>query len=446
MQGRIDLQKGTKAMQKTIIKLSSGFIIALLIFTINANHKKAGKMSEENEVPKYSIFVKNGYKHFEPVLVPLKEGLGWIFPVPEQNAVGTISPTDNAVEYIKLTKKPEYKIIAKDFSKSVADNFIYRFSPNFSSDMVVYSKTRVAVAVNVKTGNAFHANFGIGMDDFMLGIRFLDPAKKLFVVAKSVDQGSRWEDNLHIARLDGEKLVDLGEVISRVSGSGRIVPNMVPFNRWVIHDNILFAYDKSGTKKIRCFDGLKETTHPFAEVFNRNKDKINQDEWGFRDFAIHPELPFGIVSAELAGGMVSTLFLVRWDISDPNKRFTVLNPKLQPLWRIFGIDNMVFSHPSFSPDGKWLTVGCFENDLFDEINFIAIPVDKKNENLIDTKELLVLNTNGNKLPFMKSIAWATAPTALVVSYGYVLKKWVLGEAHNARVIEVPGNGGGRGNK
>jgi hypothetical protein len=197
------------------------------------------------------------------------------------------------------------------------------------------------------------------------------------------------------------------------------------------------------TKEMRCFDGIDTATHPFAEVFNRNKDKIYQDKggWSFRDFVIHPELPFGLVISQLPDEYVNALHLVRWDTDDPDEQFTLLNPKLLPLTYHLGIENMALAYPSFSPDGKWFVVGYYEHDLFRSPNLIAIPVSKKSSEFLNIDELVVLGSTRE----VSTINWATAPTALVISDRSAdgIRKWDLGELHNARVIEIPENGEGK---
>jgi formylglycine-generating enzyme required for sulfatase activity len=436
----------------------------------------------------YQIFTKDGYKRFAPKNVPVKGEVGVLFNVPEPNTVGSIDGSYKAVTIMDLgdgKKKANKRIITKDIDMWDFEESVFRFDPNVSDDAVVYSKTNgtstgFATIVNIKTGKAIQAEFDNDSkydNDVMSGIRYLDPENNLFAVAKSVFSGdiyNTWVDNLRIARLKGNKLIDLGLVMPNIGptdcivrgftyiwkppGNGyHIVPGLLPYNRWTVHDRKLIAYDNSRTKEMRCFNvlsegdplakiynrnGINETTHPFAEVFNRNKDKIGKDALALRDFAIHPELPFGLVAAKPArpasgaGKNANALFLLRWDIETGDGQWTDISQKLLPLARLFGIKDAVFAYPSFSPDGEWFAIGCFNDDSSRNPYFIAIPAGKEFSDFLNMEELVALGQAKDIL----SINWATAPTALVVSCGgnngkdAKISKWDLGELHNAIVI------------
>jgi hypothetical protein len=387
-------------------------------------------------IPKKDIFVKNGFRHFDGDYVWYSERPQWIFPVPTPNAVGALGSYANGIMLIKFGgngKNTEIRIIAEDFIRRVYGNFVYRFSPNFSDDMIVYSQTRFAVIANLKTGEAFHANFNISTDDFMLGIRFLDPQNNLFVVAKAVDSGFNdpWIENLHIAKLDGEKLIDLGEVIPRVNLTRR-PQSLSPGNKWIVHNRTLFVYSNDNrfdSKKMLCFDGLQKTTHPFADILNRNIDIIG-NIGDIIDFTIHPELPFGLNVAENG----HSLILIRWDTDELDKQFAFVHSKLPPLSYLLKINNesLTFTYLGFSPDGKWFVISF--NRRHAEPYFVAIPVDGKHPGFLIWDELVILGNPGHKFT---SLAWSTAPTAFVASDGDALYKWELGELRNARIIVIP---------
>jgi hypothetical protein len=168
-----------------------------------------------SEDVKHYIFIKNGRSHYTPQYLPVTDAtVRWIFPIPEPNAVGTLDKQRNAIVSLKFGDygaKPECKSIVSDFSKEICgEAFKYRFCPIFSDDTIVYCKTRVAVVANIKTGEAFHAVCGLSIGDYILGIRFLNHQENLFVILKSIDDGGSgsWKDYLHIAKLEGQKLID----------------------------------------------------------------------------------------------------------------------------------------------------------------------------------------------------------------------------------------------
>jgi hypothetical protein len=248
---------------------------------------------------------------------------------------------------------------------------------------------------------------------------------------------------LHIARLEGRQLVDLGEVVTHFNDMIRIPPEFSSYNKWIVHDRKLITYQLVGNnaKEMRCFENLNETTHPFVEIFNRNKEKFIYD---IRDLAIHQELPFGLVVDRNHRADIKMLYLLRWDIDDPDEQFTAINHKLLIMSPLFGIRKtiMSYAYPSLSPDGKWLVIGCFQGNRFSRVNFIAIPISKEYPDFLGIDDLLILNTDGEEEGRrIKSFTWSTDPTARVVSYGNELRKWDLGEVPNAKVI-VDGEDGG----
>jgi hypothetical protein len=202
----------------------------------------------------------------------------------------------------------------------------------------------------------------------------------------------------------------------------------------------LIAYDGERSKRMLCFDGLNEAAHPFAEVFNRNAGKFRS----LRDFALHPELPFGVIvekgfypdrdtrsamsNEERQNLDIHALLLLRWDTDEPDGQLTAIHQQLLHLSSYLGIKRMGLAYPSFSPDGKWFIIGCFQYNMFDEVYFIAIPVDKKYPNFLDMDNLTVLSSGER----MTSAAWAADPSAFVAANsGMSLKKWDLGNLREA---------------
>ena len=61
---------------------------------------------------------------------------------------------------------------------------------------------------------------------------------------------------------------------------------------WQLNNGNIFTYDSASNKLLCHTTELKKTTHPFAEIFNRNSGKFRK----LKEFLIHPTLPFGIVA------------------------------------------------------------------------------------------------------------------------------------------------------
>jgi hypothetical protein len=397
----------------------------------------------EEEI-KYYVLVKDGCRHFAPQHLSVgATTVEWIFPVPEPHAVGTLDRQSNGIVFIKFGGygvEPKRNVVAKDFSSEVyGREFDYRFCQNFSDDTVVYCKTRVAVVANVKTGEAFHAECGLSLDDYLRGISFLDPQKKLFVIVKTIDEGGRgeWKDYLHIAKLEGQEFIDAGwSMYTGKTDDDDILPHFPLYDRWRVHGHKLFVYDREW-HKIVCTDGKASVLHPFSEVFNANANLFGT----VKDIAIHPRLPFGAIIVESAPN-AHHLVVLRWDITKSRKKakqIISLSQELEQVRYIFNVDRVTLAYQSFSPDGNWYVVGFIAPNKPQSPYFIAIPVtpvNRKRPNFLDMGNLVVLG----QVAGLTSIAWTSSPTSYVVSDGARLHKWDLDELPNARVFVVPEDG------
>jgi hypothetical protein len=309
----------------------------------------------------------------------------------------------------------------------VYDLFYYRFSPDFTSSSIAYSKTRVAVIANISTGKAFHASGSLSSNDYMLGIRFLNPQENLFVYARSIRMKNEgmYDDYLQIARLEGEKLVGVGSLI-KISESHNVLPGFPAHYRWFVHDRKLFAYDNSN---ILCTDGKQPVSHPFSETFNAYSQRIGN----IKDLAIHPTLPFGVVIEDRASfGILHRPVVVRWDTNEIEKQIASHEKTFEALAKLFGLDRMTLAYQSFSPDGNWYVVACIASGggLREVKNpyFVAIPVNQGHPGLLDMGNIVVLG----QVKDMTSLAWTSNPAAYVVSNGQLLHKWNLNELPKAR--------------
>ncbi|MDR2572392.1 MAG: hypothetical protein LBD23_19135 [Oscillospiraceae bacterium] len=387
----------------------------------------------KDEIAHY-VFVKKGRRHFDPQYVGVETTLQWIFPVPEPNAVGTLDKYSNGIVFIKFGKygtEPEREIVAQNFSKTVyGENFNYRFSPNFSEDIIAYCKTRIAVITNVKNSDTFHAECGLSMYDYMLGIRFLDQQENLFVVVKSIKIKNAYgrENYLQVVKLEGQELVDTGWSMKN-GVTHRISSDFPLYNTWLVHNKNLFVYEREWNK-ILCTDGKQSILHPFSETYNANAGRIGK----IKDFVIHPSLPFGVMIEERAvTGVRHGLIIVRWDTDDPDEQILAYVNMFNPLAQLFGFENMALAYQSFSPDRNWYIVGCIAPDEPKNPYFIALPVDGEQPDLLDRDDIVILGQVKN----MTSLAWTSEPTAYVVSNGELLHKWDLDELPNARVFAAP---------
>jgi len=396
----------------------------------------------EDEIT-YYVFVKEGRRHFAPQYMAAgATTVQHIFPVPESNAVGTLDKENNGIAFVKFGgfgMEPECKVVAKDLcSEADETDFNCKFSSNFSEDTIVYSQNQIAVIANVKTGEAFHAGCGLSLDDYMLGIWFLDPQKNMFVIIKSIyKENSGWEDSLHIVKLKDQQFVDTAWAVL-LKEPRYISSDFSQHQTWLVHNKNLFVYDQSN-HHILCTNGEQSVPHPFAETFNNNSDRIGR----VKDFLIHPKLPFGVIIEERAAD-IHDLTVLRWDITNPKKRdeqVVSFNEELEPLKSLFDLKSVTLAYQSFSPDGNWYVAGCISPDAPESPHFIAIPVtpvDEDTPDFFDMDDIVVLGQVEN----MTSLAWTSEPSSYVVSNGEILNKWDFGELPNARVFVMPGEDDG----
>ncbi|MDR2971644.1 MAG: hypothetical protein LBU83_06940 [Bacteroidales bacterium] len=401
--------------------------------------RKGEKMLKDNieeelmeDGVKYYIFVKEGHRHFTPQYFSSgMTSIEWIFPIPEANAIGTLDGHNNGIAVIIFGDygvEPKCKVVAKDYEDRIYDLFYYRFSPNYTNDTITYSQNRVAVIANLKTNEAFYARSDLSTNDYMLGIRFLDPKENTFVIAKSIKESNgRWGDYLHIVKLEDQELVEAGWSM-KIGETYRISPNFPLYSTWLVHNQKLFVLDRD---QIICTDGQQSISHPFSEIYNANSKRIGKIE----DIAIHPHLPFGVmVEKRVSSTVLHGLVIIRWDTDDADEQVSGYSKIFEPLAPLFGLKIMALAYQSFSPCGKWYVVGCIAPDGPKNPYFIALPVDQEHPDLLDRDGIIILGQVKN----MTSLAWTSDPTAYVVSNGELLHKWDLDELSNARVFVMPG--------
>jgi hypothetical protein len=208
---------------------------------------------------------------------------------------------------------------------------------------------------------------------------------------------------------------------------------------------------------------IKQTTHPFIEIFNRNSGKFRK----LKEFIIHPTLPFGIV-VEIgkdidwskidsmpvsetrtkleesldAQSWIQALYLLRWDTQDTNKQFVPIFT--EPMSVIPELHPKTYSDFQWSPDGKWLVFR--DETQYSEWQegtptaeqspvFIALPISEKNPMYFGEPLYLGKVMRENATP--ESSAWIQKPVSFVVSDGLALYKWELDTLRSAMTINTP---------
>jgi len=426
------------------------FVISLLLQ--NCNNERIYKM------PDYNIFDQKGGKFFFPYVVPLKEPISEIFPVPVKDAVGTID-FDNAFTILKFNgdTTPDYDIVAKDFLGEVTGDFDFGFCPVFSDEIITYTQTRWAVVANIKTGKVKTPILTSSLDDYIIGITSLDTIKNSFVIVRATPGPNDYDKYLHVMYFDNDKFKDVG----KIQGGCWAVNYDTP---WIVHDRKIITYD-SAANKLLCHNAdLKPSSHPFVEIFNRNNGKFRK----LKEMIIHPTLPFGLVveigkdidweeieklpPSSAQDDLVSklakireihALYLLRWDTSDTNKQYIPLHTDTLSLIAPFAAKQ--YGRFSFSPDGEWLVFGHEDigEDQYGNLGpggkyqpfFVALPVDEKKPFFFG--EPIFMGRTLIKDNDITTTAWATDPTSFLAADGQCLYNWDLGNLYAARTLTTP---------
>ncbi|GBU20520.1 hypothetical protein R80B4_00398 [Fibrobacteres bacterium R8-0-B4] len=303
----------------------------------------------------------------------------------------------------------------------------------------------------------YAADLGIDVDEddssveprsVIHSISFLNPQNNLFVVAnlldvfdeKDKDNLLLYDNFLQVVKLEGDSLVNTDWILHL---GMKDIPNygdQWEYRKWFVHDQKLFAYNQAKHKML-CTDGSAPVRHPFAEAFNAESDNIGK----VKDLALHPTLPFGVMIEE-DPEKGHDIILLRWDINDrekQNARIVSYCQKLLSLAERFDLKPLELAYQSFSPDGKWYVVGCFDSKSRCCPRFIAIPVisaDKDHPDFLDIDNLAVLDQTADRRG-VYTIAWTHEPTSYVVSDGKLLHKWDLDELSDDRAAAAPNDGG-----
>ena len=411
-----------------------------------------------HRMPDYNIINQKGGRYFFPYNIPVKKPIDHIFPVPVNNAVGTID-FDNAITILKISgdTTPEYDIVAKDFLSEVNGAFDFGFCPVFDEETIVYTQTRWAVVANIKTGKVISPVLTMSLDDYIIGLHSLDTANNSFIITRATPGPNFYDKYLHVMKLEKDKFINSGEIKAGCWAVNYDTP-------WIVHERKIITYD-SAANKLLCHDAdLQSATHPFVDIFNRNNKKFRK----LKEMIIHPSLPFGLVVevgkdinkkeleklpvgsnersilldklAEISE--IHAIYLLRWDTPDTNKQYIPIHTNAFSLLPPLAVEQ--YSRFTFSPDGKWLVFGHEDMSKDKSGNliggksqpfFVALPVDETKPYFFG--EPLFLGRTLIKGNLLKSTAWATNPTSFVAADGLCLYKWDLGNIHTARVLTTP---------
>jgi outer membrane protein assembly factor BamB len=442
------------------IKRRGGLLILLLLFlqAITCNHQpkpdceqivKIGKNMAQTDIINYgateSMFPETycaGY-------------IDHIFAVPEPNAIGT-NDLDNAVKV--LTFKPdnelEEKTIKKDFLEMVSGPFDFRFLPVVSDEEIAYSQTRGFIIVNVKKKDvAIHTIEWKALTGSDIGnVAILDGKTKTFVFEMWGESPYSGENSkvLRVLRFTNDKMDTLGERPAGVRKLSYTEP-------WFVYNGTIFIYTDS-TTKLEAFDAnFKPVRHALAEAFNALKSFRSMLE-----IVVHPTLPFAILVEvgkfpdlaklqekfkhlpPIAQDAATepfykeanrhVLYLFRWTHPDEKQRLLPIVSDVYSIWDSYKPGS--YSNFTFSPDGKWL-VFRDETGASNNPNFMAVPISEKKDPLYLGKPINLGRVMRKESTGPTGTAWATGPTAFVMSDGAAIYKWNLGSSSSMRRVNAP---------
>jgi hypothetical protein len=405
------------------------------------------------------LFNQNGRKAYMPLMYGLKNQADKIFTVPGVNRVGTLQ-YDNGLTMIDMADDEhlKYKLIAKNYDDEIFGDYVYSFSPIYSENEFLYSQAYDVYKINLSSGE---------VTSYDLYKTLLKKSGINIHRIQLVNKPGTFLLEFQMPNVDHEikegKLITFSDNV-KVGDSLKLGFHSYSYDQpWQYNNGIIFTYDSVANKIICHTSEFKDTTHPFAEIFNRNNCTFRK----LKEFSIHPKLPFGVVieigkdidwekydklpptlerekitDALVVQASIHALYLIRWDTPDTNKQFVPLFT--EPASVIPGLHPLTYSDFQWSPDGKWLV---FRDEtqyqeykygnLTAEENpvFIALPVSEKNQLFIG--EPLYLGKVMREKATPQSSAWIQKPVSFVVSDGLMLYKWDLDNVGTATKVNSP---------
>jgi hypothetical protein len=419
-----------------------GFLAATILIACNASLKELKHMDESVlfEFTDYDSLPPQGFYAGAPVAN--------LFAVPVQNSVGT-NDLENAVSYLTFKGKDvERHIVKKNFLDDVTGNYDNHYLPIWSDDEIAFSYGRGFIMADVKKHHAKLYRVVSGFEDDLGNAAVLDGKSRTFVFEKlSMGEGDReYIKTLQVTKFENGQF----EVLGQHPAGSKVGSYSEP---WFVHDKKIFIYNDTATR-IDVFDSVfNKTTHPLADAFN---DKSKQFR-SLYEIVVHPTLPFAILlelgkrsalneidkipdslydslykplDAELCRQVV---YCFRWTQADPKQRLVPIASENLSIWNTFRPYPLI--DYTFSPDGKWLV--CSDGTIsFKNHEFVAIPIDEKNP-LYLGKPIKLGGVLRKEAKGPTGTAWATDPTAFVMSDGLLLYKWDLGDIGKLKKVKIP---------
>lgn len=312
-----------------------------------------------------------------------------LFPVPQDNAVGTNDHAD-AITIISFPKgKLEMDNYFRKAVNDVRGSGIYL--PVIGESLIGFGQMRRFLLYDFKDKAHAEYEIEISIEKSIEQIEIAEAARRRFIFeinefdrhSESIEDSTYFLELFDLSGKEPNLLrkVEIGKGITWTVAYGRV---------------FLWFFD---TKKMIVSDlNLEPSRHPLADVINQNKNRVD-----FTWMVPHPFLPFAILA-----GAQKYETVISWDEGRAK------TPQRLPS------NGTQFS---FSPDGKWVTFQKEDYVLDKKMTYI-MPVSEKYPNYLGTPILLI-----DKYFHARSSTWTKNPVSFVTSDGDIYRWELTNEAH-----------------
>jgi len=311
-----------------------------------------------------------------------------LFPVPQDNAVGT-NDLGNAVTVFTF---PGKRYLSKKYFRNKVDGLSGggHYMQPVSPTEIAFAKTRTMVLCDLKNDTIKEFDIVRSLEKTILHANVADRNRNLFIFEIEAENPNSedFEDitrSLYLMDLSGEK-PRLVKKYEKPKGSV-----------WSMHRNQVLFCDFQNIE-LKVFDSnLNPSQHAVEGALKKNKGKVD-----FVDVIPHPFLPFAVIYGGKHGAQY-----VCW-----NQTFRSEESRV-----IFGLMNAAYF--LFSPDGRWVV---FQKVEPDPKYTYLMPISEKYPNYLGSPILLEGATFDRDY-----FAWTNNPVNLVGSsngklYHYNLTK------------------------
>jgi hypothetical protein len=345
-------------------------------------------------VPLYTM------KEFHRNVVPAeeyksKEWLYTLFPVPEENVLGT-NTLFNGITLLKLEQgKVIYKPVKKNIFSYLSSG-AQNFTPVFSIDTIGFAQTRAFFQFNLITKEHISHMVCTRIEEDIDGVKVVDGPRRIFLF--KID----WSGKAKIFRL-----TDLSTDKVKVLGEMRVESDTV---EWDVNKGVIYLY----RDLITAYDlNFKPISQPFDQFVKSNRDIFGD----IVEIFFHPEHPFAILlEFPSKQSTKSNSWVITWT---PKNEFKIFNLFWQTSAGGF----------QCSPDGKFVV---FEGFPAHPGTYFAMKVDPKLPHYLSTPMPM------GQIPQIPNgvHAWTTKPMGFVVSAGDKLIRYDLEQMREVRMDEL----------